>query len=79
MIAQRLGLPSVTGMEPENPGVGVYRDYHNEKVFLFPTMEMATGMAHALSVMARLRCGWPLAMQSPVLLKKDTSHAVFGG
>ena len=52
MIAQRLGLPSVTGMEPENPGVGVYRDYHNEKVFLFPTMEMATGMAHALSVMA---------------------------
>jgi glycine reductase complex component B subunit gamma len=41
-------------MEPENPGVGVYRDYHNEKVFLFPTTAMATGMAQALSVMAPL-------------------------
>jgi glycine reductase complex component B subunit gamma len=51
-IATRLGLPSVTGMEPENPAVGVYRDYHDEKVFLFPTTEMATGMAQALSVMA---------------------------
>jgi glycine reductase complex component B subunit gamma len=50
--AERLSLPCVTGMEPENPGVGLYRDYHNEKVFLFPTVETAAGMVRALSTMA---------------------------
>src|ERR671934_589980 len=33
-IAERVSLPCVTGMEAENPGVSVYRDCHNEKVFL---------------------------------------------
>jgi hypothetical protein len=28
-IGERLGLSSVTGMELENPGVGIYREYHN--------------------------------------------------
>jgi betaine reductase len=51
-IVERLGLPSVTGMAPENPGVSVYRDYRDEKVYLFPTTEMATGMGRALSAMA---------------------------
>jgi betaine reductase len=55
-IAERLGLPCVTGMEPENPGVSVYRDYHNEKIFLLPTAETAAGMARALSVMTPLSC-----------------------
>jgi betaine reductase len=50
--AARLSLPCVTGMEAENPGVSLYRDYHNEKVFLFPTAETAAGMARALLTMA---------------------------
>ena len=55
-IAERLGLPCVTGMEPENPGVGFYREYHNEKVFLLPTGESAAGMGRALSAMAVFVC-----------------------
>jgi len=55
-IAERLGLPCVTGMEPENPGVGFYREYRNEKVFLFPTGASAAGMGRALSAMAALAC-----------------------
>jgi glycine reductase len=51
-ISEKLGLRCVTGMEPENPGVGVYRDYHNDKVFLLPTAETASGMAKALAAMA---------------------------
>jgi glycine reductase complex component B subunit gamma len=53
-VAERLSLPCVTGMETENPGVSVYRDYHNEKVFLFPTAATAAGMARALTAMAPL-------------------------
>jgi betaine reductase len=51
-VAERLSLPCVTGMEAENPGVSVYYEYHNEKVFLFPTAETAAGMGRALSTMA---------------------------
>jgi len=51
-IAERLGLPCVTGMEPENPGVGFYREYRNEKIYLLPTGESAAGMGRALSAMA---------------------------
>jgi len=51
-VADRLRLPCVTGMEAENPAVSVYRDYHNEKIFLFPTSETTAGMARALSTMA---------------------------
>jgi glycine reductase len=56
MVSERLGLLCVTGMEPENPGVSVYRDYHNDKVFLFPTAETAAGMARALTAMAPFAC-----------------------
>jgi betaine reductase len=51
-VAARLSLPCVTGMEAENPGMSVYRDCRNEKVFLFPTAETAVGMPQALSSMA---------------------------
>jgi glycine reductase len=54
--SERLGLSCVTGMDPENPGVAVYRDYHNEKVFLLPTAETASGMARALTAMAEFAC-----------------------
>jgi betaine reductase len=55
-VSEQLGVRCVTGMEPENPGVGVYRDYHNDKVFLLPTAETASGMARALNVMAPFAC-----------------------
>ena len=53
-LSEQLELCCVTAMEPENPGVGVYRDYHNEKVFLLPTAETAAGMTRALTAMAPL-------------------------
>lgn len=55
-LAERLGVRSVTGMEPENPGVNLYRDYHNDKVFLLPTSETAAGMGRALSMLAPFAC-----------------------
>lgn len=56
IIAERLGISCVMGMEPENPGVAPYRDYHNEKVFLLPTAETAAGMAQALAALASFAC-----------------------
>jgi glycine reductase len=55
-VSEKLGLRCVTGMEPENPGVGVYRDYHNDKVFLLPTGETAAGMTRALTALAPFAC-----------------------
>src|SRR3990172_2425630 len=55
-IAERLGLPCVTSMEPENPGAGFYREYRNEKVFLLPTGESAAAMGRALATMAAFAC-----------------------
>lgn len=55
-VSEKLGLRCVTGMEPENPGVGVYRDYHNDKVFLLPTGESAAGMTRALTALAPFAC-----------------------
>jgi glycine reductase len=54
--SDRLGFRCVTGMEPENPAVGLYRDFHNEKVFLFPTSESAAGMIAALKTIAPFAC-----------------------
>ena len=54
--SERLGLKSVTGMEPENPAVSLYRDAHNENVFLFQTTETAAGMAAALKTIAPFAC-----------------------
>jgi betaine reductase len=56
IVSERLGLPCVTGMEPENPAISSYRDFHNEKVFLFSTAETAAGMARALAVMTPFAC-----------------------
>ena len=55
-LSERLGLRCVTGMEPENPAVSLYRDAHNEKVFLFPTAETAAGMIAALKLIAPFAC-----------------------
>jgi glycine reductase len=55
-VSEQLGIACVTGMEPENPAVSLYRDAHNEKVFLFPTSETASGMRAALKVIAPFAC-----------------------
>jgi glycine reductase len=55
-VSEQLGIACVTGMEPENPAVSLYRDAHNEKVFLFPTSETASGMSAALKVIAPFAC-----------------------
>src|SRR4030095_4049324 len=52
IVSERLGLRCITGMETENPAVELYRDAHNERLFLFPTTETAAGMARALAHMA---------------------------
>lgn len=56
LVSERLGLPCVTGMEPENPAISSYRDAHNDKVFLFPTAENTAGMAAALKTIAPFAC-----------------------
>ncbi|MBI4527319.1 MAG: glycine/betaine/sarcosine/D-proline family reductase selenoprotein B [Deltaproteobacteria bacterium] len=52
-IAEALEIPCVTAMHPENPGVSMYENYHNLKIFLLPTAETAAGMSDALDALAR--------------------------
>ncbi len=47
-----LGLPGVTALHPENPGLAGYRQYKDRNVFAFPTTEVVSGMADALKNMA---------------------------
>lgn len=58
-VSESLQVPCITAMHPQNPGVSIYRDYRNLKVFLLPTAETAAGMSEALASMARfaLRLG----------------------
>lgn len=48
-----LGVPCVTGIHPENPGVDTYRKYKDRGVFTFPTTEVVSGMEGVLSRMAK--------------------------
>src|SRR2546428_11102108 len=57
--AAELGVPAVTGMHPENPGLLGYK-----KAFVIPTSDSATDMARALSVMFPL--GHKLASGEPI-------------
>lgn len=52
-VSSSLGLDCVTGMYLENPGVGVYKQYMDRKVFALPTSEVVSGMEDALSKMAQ--------------------------
>lgn len=52
-VSEALGVPCVTAMHPDNPGVDIYREQHNPGVFLLPTQETAAGMKEALSALAR--------------------------
>ncbi len=63
-LSTSLGLNCVTSMYPENPGVAAYKQYKDNKVFVFPTTENVAGMEDALSKMAR--CVSKLAAGSAV-------------
>jgi glycine reductase complex component B subunit gamma len=51
-LGSTLGLNCVTGMHPENPGIGRYKHYRNSRVFAFPTSGVVSGMEDALQKMA---------------------------
>jgi betaine reductase len=48
-LAREEGIPAVTGMHPENPGLLVYR-----QAYVVPTGDSATGMAPAMTAMVPL-------------------------
>jgi len=52
-LNNKAGLPCVTAMYPENPGVDGYRQYKDNGVFLLPTSDAITDMDDALSRMAQ--------------------------
>lgn len=52
-VSRELGIPSVSAMYEENPGVDLYRNYKNQKVFFLPSGALASAMTEALATMAR--------------------------
>lgn len=52
-VSSSLGLNCIAAMHPENPGIETYKQYKDRKVYIFPTSEAVSGMAEALSKMAR--------------------------
>jgi glycine reductase complex component B subunit gamma len=51
-VAEALAIPCVTAMHEENPGVGVYRDFANARIYCLPTAETTAGMTDALKRLA---------------------------
>jgi len=51
-VSNRLAVPCVTAMHNENPGVGVYREVANPRVYCLPTAETTAGMSDALTRLA---------------------------
>lgn len=49
-VQQKLGIPALTGMHEENPGVDLYR----AKVYIASTSDRASGMGEAMAVIAKL-------------------------
>jgi len=52
-VSNSLGLACVTGMHVENPGIEMYRQYKDRRVYAFPTTEVVSGMEDALKKMAQ--------------------------
>ena len=50
-VSDALGLNCVTAMYPENPGLDIYRNYKDRKVYAFPATEAVTGMEGSLKKM----------------------------
>lgn len=53
-VARALEIPCVTAMHEENPGVGLYRDLADPRVYCLPTTETLVGMGDALARLAAL-------------------------
>ena len=53
MVAAELERVCVTAMHEDNPAVDAYREYHDARLFLFPTAETAASMGKALEELAR--------------------------
>ena len=51
-VANQLGIPCVTGMHDENPGIVAYREDANAQVYCVPTTENTTGMNDAMARLA---------------------------
>ncbi len=49
-VSQRLKIPTITGMYPENPGVPLYRKF----TIIIPTGEIASSMKAAMNEIARI-------------------------
>lgn len=49
-IQERFGIPGVTGLSTDNPGVELFR----QKVYIVPTANSAAGMTQAVGAIARL-------------------------
>lgn len=52
-LSTSMNIPCVSGMHVENPGVDLYKEYKDKRVFVFPTGENVAGMENALSNLAR--------------------------
>lgn len=53
VIAKEIGIPCLTAMYPENPGVDMYQSYKNVRAYLLSTTATVVGMQDALSRMGR--------------------------
>ena len=51
-VANGVEIPCVTAMHEENPGVGVYREVGNPRVYCLPTAETTAGTSDALARLA---------------------------
>jgi len=51
-VANGVEIPCVTAMHEENPGVGVYREVANSRIYCLPTAETTAGMSDALTRLA---------------------------
>ena len=67
-VAAELGIPTVTSMYPENPGVELY----SKKTYIVPCADSARGMGKALPVMAKL--GTKLAKGEPMGPAKEEGY-----
>ena len=47
-VSESLGINCITAMYPENPGLTIYKNYKDRKVYAFPATEAVTGMEEAL-------------------------------
>jgi len=51
-VQDKLGIPAVTGMHEDNPGVGLY----HRDIYITKTSDSAMGMAEAVSLMVNIAC-----------------------